>query len=101
MELFRWMLQRFVLLTLVGLVLAVGSALSVIHVTHLNRQLYSQLQGLQTKKDLLDSEYEKLLLERSAWSEYSRVENLAESRLGMKTPAAGDVIMVEYGKLSR
>lgn len=101
MELFRWMLQRSILLTLVGLVLAVGSALSVIHVTYLNRQLYSQLQDLQKQKDLLESEYEKLLLERSAWSEYSRVENLSKSRLGMKTPGAGDVIMVEYWRPGR
>ena len=92
-ELFRWMLQRSIVLTLVALVLTVGSALSVIYVTHLNRQLYSQLQDLQKHK--------KLLLEQSAWSEYSRVENLSESRLAMKTPAAGDVILVEYAKDSR
>ncbi|HJN50037.1 MAG: cell division protein FtsL [Pseudomonadales bacterium] len=100
-ELFRWMLQRSIVLTLVALVLTVGSALSVIYVTHLNRQLYSQLQDLQKHKDVLASEYEKLLLEQSAWSEYSRVENLSESRLAMKTPAAGDVILVEYAKDSR
>jgi len=96
-ELYRWMLQRYVLLTLAALLVTVGSALSVIYVTHLNRQFYGQLQDLQKQKDLLESEYEKLLLEQSAWSEYSRVESLSVSRLAMKTPAVGDVVLVEYG----
>jgi|TARA_Y100000310_G_scaffold343009_1_gene448715 cell division protein FtsL len=91
------MLQRYVLLTLAALLVTVGSALSVIYVTHLNRQFYGQLQDLQKQKDLLESEYEKLLLEQSAWSEYSRVESLSVSRLAMKTPAVGDVVLVEYG----
>ncbi len=100
-ELIRWMLQRSVLATFAAMVLAVGSALNVIYVTHLNRQLYTQLQDLQKQQDLLESEYEKLLLEQSAWSGYGRVEKLSKSRLGMKTPDVGDVIMVQYRKRGR
>ena len=96
LELIRWMLQRSVLATFAAMVLAVGSALGVIYVTHLNRQLYTQLQDLQIQQDVLASEYEKLLLEQSAWSEYSRVQRLSKSRLAMKTPDVGDVIMVQY-----
>jgi len=96
LELFKWMMQRSVVVTIATTVLTVGSALSVIYVTHSNRQLYSQLQELQKQQDLLESEYEKLLLEQSAWSEYSRVERLSKSQLAMKTPEVGDVIMVQY-----
>lgn len=97
-ELIRWMLQRSILLTMAAMVVTVGSALGVIYVTHVNRQLYSQLQNLQNQQDLLASEYEKLLLEQSAWSEYSRVEKLSRLHLEMKIPTAADVIMVQYGK---
>ena len=96
LELFRWSAQRSVLVILATVIITIGSALSVIHVTHLNRQLYSRLQDLQQQQDLLESEYEKLLLEQSAWADYSRVEKISKSRLAMKTPVAGDVIMVTY-----
>ena len=96
LELFSWTAQRSVLVILATVIITIGSALSVIHVTHLNRQLYSRLQDLQQQQDLLESEYEKLLLEQSAWADYSRVEKISKSRLAMKTPVAGDVIMVPY-----
>ena len=96
LELFSWTAQRSVLVILATVIITIGSALGVIHVTHLNRQLYSRLQDLQQRQDLLESEYEKLLLEQSAWADYSRVEKISKSRLAMKTPVAGDVIMVPY-----
>ncbi|MDK1023317.1 MAG: cell division protein FtsL [Gammaproteobacteria bacterium] len=95
MQLYKYLISRSVLtaLTLVSILLV--SAVGVIHVVHLNRQLYGELQSLQKNQDFLDHEYEKLLLEQSAWSEYSRVEKISHSKLAMRIPAANEIVMVK------
>ena len=74
----------------VGLMLLVVilSALGVIYSVHLSRQQYSQLQEFQDAQDHLDSEYERLLLEQSAWANYSRIDQVARDDLQMQPPRA-------------
>lgn len=95
-QLFAWAWQRSFAALLVSLVLLVVSALGVVYVTHLNRQLYARLQALQKDQDVLESEYERLLLEQSAWADYSRVEKLTKGELEMKMPKEDDVVVVRY-----
>lgn len=72
----------------------VCSSLAVVYSAHVTRKLYAELQTLQGERDFLDSEYEKLLLEQSAWANYSRVDQVSRDELGMASPDAADVIVV-------
>lgn len=94
-ELSTWLFRGRVLAALLLIAATVGSALSVVYVSHVNRQLYSSLQELQKQQDYLESEYEKLLLEQSAWSDYSRIELLSRGELNMRTAPIADVVLVE------
>ncbi len=93
-KLYAWLINRSVLTALVLLSVMLVSAVGVIYVVHKNRQLYGELQNLQKQQDFLDHEYEKLLLEQSAWSEYSRVEKISHSKLAMRVPAPDEIVMV-------
>lgn len=72
----------------------VSSALAVIYSAHMTRQMYAQLQSLQKEQDDLDSQYEKLLLEQSAWADFARVDQVAREDLGMKEPGSKDLVIV-------
>lgn len=95
MKLIEWLMNRSVTLGFVLIVALTFSAFAVIYVVHLNRQLYGELQQLQAEQDRLDYEYEKLLLEQSAWSEYSRVEKVSRSELAMSVPPLDEMVMVK------
>jgi cell division protein FtsL len=96
-KLSEWLISRaasvFLALLLVTMLLA--SSVGVIYVVHKNRQLYGELQNLKKQQDFLDHEYEKLLLEQSAWSEYSRIEKVSQAKLAMRIPAANEIVMVQ------
>jgi cell division protein FtsL len=75
-------------------VLILVSALMVIEMRHRNRQLFAELQALQTARDQLTIEWDQLLLEQGAWSEHRRVENLARTRLGMAAPRTDQIVIL-------
>ncbi len=78
-----------------GLWLAVVvSALAVVNVTQHSRKLVNELEVLRREQASLEVTGGQYLLEQSAWSAYSRIENLAETKLKMKVPAANDVVLV-------
>ena len=79
------------------IVLFLISSLAVIYSAHMTRQMYGSLQILQSDQDDLDSEYEKLLLEQSAWADYTRVHQLAREELKMAAPSAKELMIVESG----
>ncbi|WP_020409303.1 cell division protein FtsL [Hahella ganghwensis] len=79
----------------VGLMLAlVVSGIAAAYAVHLNRQLFIELQGLQQQKDRYEREWTQLLLEESAWSAHSRVEQIASKQFGMSVPRTGQVEIV-------
>lgn len=86
--------QKLVMTLLLALTL-IASAAAVIGVSHWNRQLFIELNGLEQARDAYQIEWGQLLLEQSAWTSQGRIEHLAVSRLGMKVPAADDVVMVK------
>jgi cell division protein FtsL len=74
--------------------LLVISALSVIYSSHQTRNMYRDLQQLQKSHDDLEHEYEKLLLERAAWTDYTRLNRLAQDELEMIAPDVLEVVVL-------
>ncbi|MFV8782237.1 cell division protein FtsL [Microbulbifer sp. SA54] len=75
-------------------VLVMVSALTVVHTTQRSRALTAQLEQAQHYRDELRYEQERLLLERGAWSAYSRIEQVAKEQLKMRAPAPSERILV-------
>lgn len=70
------------------------SALGVVHTTQRSRALTAELVKAQKQRDELRYEQERLLLERGAWSAYSRIERVAREQLQMRAPGAGERVIV-------
>lgn len=93
-EITQW-LRDWPQLLVVGLLVAcLVSGIGVIYSVHKVRMLYGEIQQLQGEQDRLDSEYEKLLLEQSAWAAYSRVDELSRDELNMVSPDTDAIVMV-------
>ena len=96
------LLQRFILWVieprriLAGIILSLvtASALAVAYSAHLTRDSYRELQRLEKSRDDLDHRYEKLLLERGAWADYSRLDQLARDELSMVPPAPDNTVVL-------
>ncbi|MCK4609017.1 MAG: cell division protein FtsL [Gammaproteobacteria bacterium] len=71
------------------------TALSVVYIKDLNRRLFIAYQTGQQATSQTNTDYEKLLLERSTWSQPARVQMIAEQRLAMEAPAAANIVMVK------
>ncbi|MFP6806869.1 MAG: cell division protein FtsL [Pseudomonadales bacterium] len=99
-ELIAWMsrLEHLAIVLIVSVF--IGSSVGVIYSAHMTRALYSSMQSLQSKQDDLESEYEKLLLEQSAWAGYTRVDQIAREELGMTAPAAENLVVVRRPELA-
>ncbi|MDG1113911.1 MAG: cell division protein FtsL [Pseudomonadales bacterium] len=79
---------------MVLLVFLLASSVGVILVSHETRALYSRIQVEEHVSDNLDSEYERLLLEQSAWAGYNRVDQLAREELHMQTPRQANLVLM-------
>ncbi len=84
--------RKLVLLLLVACVL---SALAVVQMSHLNRQLTIQQDLNYQQRDQLDTEWRNLLLEQRALAEHSRVEEIARRQLNMQRPSGDKDITVK------
>ena len=94
LDTFRWLGQGQRLIKIVLGVLLVISALGVVGASHETRSMYSELQALHKEQDDLESEYGKLLLEQSAWSNNTRVDEIARNELNMVPPEVRKIIVV-------
>ena len=74
--------------------LLVVSALGVAFSSHQTRNMYRDLQQLEKDHDDLEHEYEKLLLEQSAWADYTRLNELAQDKLEMVAPEISDMVVL-------
>jgi len=90
-----WLVMWRQLLVLALLSAVLISALGVSLSAHITRQLFANLQQASLQRDDLESEYEKLLLEQSAWASYSRLDQLARNDLNMRTPLTRDMVVVQ------
>jgi cell division protein FtsL len=74
--------------------LLVVSAIGVAFSSHETRNMYRDLQQLEKDHDDLEHEYEKLLLEQSAWADYTRLNGLAQDKLEMSAPEVGEMVVL-------
>lgn len=77
------------------LLVAVACALSVVNANHLARKLFVELEREQNRMRDLEVEWGQLQLEQSTWAAHARVEKAARAKLGMKTAAPGQILVVE------
>ena len=84
------------LVALLGLyLLVIMSASGLVYSKHLQRRHFVELQALQEMGSQLQTEWEQLLLEESAWSNQARIEQIANNELGMHLVNHSDVVMLE------
>ncbi len=79
---------------LAGLLLTGGSALAVVGSAYESRQLLNELQRLETRRNALQVEWGRLLLEQSSLVAQGRVEDIAVAELGMKVPAIQNIVVI-------
>ncbi len=84
--------QVLLLVLLSGAILASGTGL--VYTQHANRQLFIQMQKLQTERDNLEIEWELLQLEQSTLVTNIAIEEEARTRLNMLTPDPGEVLYI-------
>ena len=75
--------------------IVVISASGLVYSKHLQRRYFVELQTLQETGSQLQTEWEQLLLEESAWSNQARIEQIANNELGMHLVNHSDVVMLE------
>lgn len=80
-------------------ILVVISAIGVIEARHHHRQHFIELTRLEGERDELNIEFGRLQLEQATWGDASRVEQIARDRLGMVSPAQGDIVVVGPGEI--
>jgi cell division protein FtsL len=86
-------------LGLILLIVAVlASALAVVYVKALDRNLFSDLQTLQQTRDDLRVAAGQLLLEQNTWAAPARVQAIAQQQLGMVVPGAKDVATITIAR---
>jgi len=82
-------------LNLLLLLVLVVCALGLVTSQHKSRKLFAELEREQERARSLDIEFGQLQLEASTWGLHARVEKVAAGTLGMRTPDARHVRMVE------
>lgn len=62
------------------------SAVAVVKVKHISRNLQHQLQVMRVDRDQLKIKWAQLRLEESTWANHDRVRRVARSQLDMYLP---------------
>ena len=75
--------------------LALASSAAVIHARHQARELFVELEKLNTRRDNLEIEWGQLQLEQSAWSSPAFVEQVATTQRHMSTPAPRSIKVMQ------
>jgi cell division protein FtsL len=75
-------------------VAALGSAAGAIWCKHRSREMFVELETLNTRRDNLEIEWGQLQLEQSAWSTHAFVERVASTKLRMAMPPAKEIEII-------
>ncbi|NOQ93932.1 MAG: cell division protein FtsL [Methylophaga sp.] len=81
------------LVLLVSLVIA--SSMAVIYSKHIGRSEFVALQKLEYKRDQMNEEWGRLLLEQSTWANPGRVDQQARLRLQMTVPSSDATVLIQ------
>lgn len=73
----------------------IASALGIIYLRHVERQLISELQIVTRHHHRVELERGQLLLEQSMWTSPSRIQQLAHERLGMNVAKPDALIVIK------
>lgn len=76
--------------------LALVSALVTVYLTHQHRELMVEREQLLQERDELDVEWRHLVVEQTALTEHSRIEELARRELGMQRPDEAQEVLVPW-----
>lgn len=76
------------------LLLNVGSALLVVHFSHLNRQAFIDQDRLFQQRDELDILWRHNVLEQRTLAEHSRIEEVVARHLQLLRPKPADEVVV-------
>ena len=87
--------QRILLIATILFVAVMATAIGLVYSKHKTRKLFVDLQQLNKQVVNLNTEWGRLQLEQSAWSDHGRVEQIARQRLGMVTPEAEQVAFIK------
>jgi cell division protein FtsL len=85
--------SRLAMMVLWGVLLA--SAIGVVWSRHETRSLFIQLQALHSERDGLDTAWQQLKIEQSAWATHGRVEQTARTGLKMVIPRPEEVQLLK------
>jgi len=75
-------------------VAALGSAAAAVYLKHRSREMFAELERLDTRRDNLDIEWGQLQLEQSAWSTHAFVERVASAKLHMAMPPPKEIEII-------
>jgi cell division protein FtsL len=75
-------------------VCALGSAAAAVYFKHRSRELFVELERLETRRDNLQIEWGQLQLEQSAWSTHAFVERVASAKLHMGMPPPKEIEII-------
>jgi len=75
-------------------VAALGSADAAVYLKHRSREMFVELERLDTRRDNLDIEWGQLQLEQSAWSTHAFVERVASAKLHMAMPPPKEIEII-------
>jgi cell division protein FtsL len=87
--------QRILLVATVLFVAVMATAIGLVYSKHKTRKLFVELQQLNKEVVSLNTEWGRLQLEQSAWSDHGRIEQIARERLGMVIPEAEQVAFIK------
>ncbi len=73
---------------------ALGSAAGAIYSKQRERELFMELERLNSGRDNLEIEWGQLQLEQSAWSTHAFVERVAGAKLHMAMPPPKDIELI-------
>ena len=93
-SMFLWLIEPRQLISGLLSSLVIVSALAVAYSAHQTRNMYRELQQIEKGHDDLEHEYEKLLLEQSAHTDYGRLDQLAHDDLAMIAPAPDNTVVL-------
>jgi cell division protein FtsL len=84
--------RKLMLVALPALWCAVlAASAGAIYAKYRARELFVELERLNSARDDLDAEWGRLQLEQSAWSNYGYVERIASERLHMSIPDSREI----------
>ena len=75
-------------------VAALGSAAAAVYIKHRSREMFVELERLDTRRDNLQIEWGQLQLEQSAWSTHAFVERVASAKLHMAMPPPKEIEII-------